>query len=102
MKRLMAYIEANISNADASPEEMADATATSRSNLNRKVNRLVGMSPMELMREARLRKAYQLLEENQMSINDIAYACGFSDPKYFSKCFKQATGQTPKQYKDSI
>jgi len=55
-----------------------------------------------LMREARLRKAYQLLEENQMSINDIAYACGFSDPKYFSKCFKQATGKTPKQYKDSI
>ena len=102
MKRLMAYIEANISNADASPEDMACATATSRSNLNRKVNRLVGMSPMELMREARLRKAYQLLEENQMSINDIAYACGFSDPKYFSKCFKQATGQTPKQYKDSI
>ena len=101
MKRLMNYIEENIGNSDASPEDMADATATSRSSLNRKVHRLVGMTPMEFMREARMRKACQLLQEGHMAVNDIAYACGFSDPKYFSKCFKQATGQTPTQYKDA-
>lgn len=101
MKRLMNYIEENIGNSDASPEDMADATATSRSSLNRKVHRLVGMTPMEFMREARMRKACQLLQEGHMAVNDIAYACGFSDPKYFSKCFKQTTGQTPTQYKDA-
>ena len=100
MKRLMAYVEANISNSDASPEDMADATATSRSNLHRKVNRLVGMSPMKLLRTARMRLARQLLDENRLTINDIAYKCGFADPKYFSKCFKQATGKTPSQYRD--
>ena len=102
MKRLMTYIEENIGNSDASPEEMADATATSRSSLNRKVNRILGTTPMEFMREARMRKACQLLKEGRIGTNDIAYACGFSDPKYFSKCFKQATGKTPKQYKDDI
>ena len=100
MKRLMAYIEQNINNSDASPEEMADATATSRSSLHRKVNRLVGMTPMEFMREARVRKACQLLRESSMAVVDIAYACGYSDPKYFSKCFKQDTGMTPKQYRE--
>ena len=102
MNRLMAYIEKNIGNSDASPEEMADATATSRSSLNRKVNRILGTTPMEFMREARIRKAFQLLHEGTLAVNDIAYACGFSDPKYFSKCFKQVTGKTPKQYKDDI
>ena len=102
MNRLMAYIEKNIGNSDASPEEMANATATSRSSLNRKVNRILGMTPMEFMREARIRKAFQLLHEGTLTINDIAYACGFTDPKYFSKCFKQVTGKTPKQYKDDL
>ena len=55
---------------------------------------------MEFLREARVRKACQLLRESSMAVVDIAYACGYSDPKYFSKCFKQDTGMTPKQYRE--
>mgnify|MGYP002624970227 CR=1 FL=1 len=101
MKRLMTYIEENIGNSDASPEDMAEATATSRSSLNRKVNRILGMTPMEFMREARIRKACQLLQEGRIGTNDIAYACGFSDPKYFSRCFKQSTGMSPSECRNA-
>lgn len=100
MKRLLAYIEQNIGNSHASLKDMADATATSRSSLHRKTNRLMGTTPMDFLREARMRKACQLLRENGMAVVDVAYACGYSDPKYFSKCFKQATGKTPSQYRE--
>ena len=101
MKRLITYIEANISNPDAAIDDMANATATSHSSLSRKVNRLVGMTPMEFLREARMRKACQLLSETDKTVNEIAYICGFSDPKYFRKCFKQAMDMTPIQYRES-
>lgn len=100
MKRLVVYIEENIGNSDASLKDMAAATATSRSSLHRKINRLTGMTPMDFLREARMRKACQLLKENNMAIVDIAYACGYSDPKYFSKSFKKDTGRTPSQYRN--
>ena len=78
--------------------DMADATATSRSGLNRKMKSLLGVTPLDFIREARIRKACQLLKEG-LPINDVAYNCGFSDPKYFGKCFKAEIGMTPKEYK---
>ena len=54
---------------------------------------------MEFLREARIRKAMQMLDNPSVNVSEVAYTCGFSDPKYFSKCFKAATGQTPTEYK---
>ena len=59
----------------------------------------MGTSPMEFLREARIRKATLLLTNTGKSISEIAYGCGFSDPKYFSKCFKATTGKTPSEFK---
>jgi YesN/AraC family two-component response regulator len=35
-----------------------------------------------------------------MNISEVAYAVGFTDPKYFTKCFKKETGMTPTEYRD--
>jgi AraC-like DNA-binding protein len=59
---------------------------------------LLGVTPLEFIREARIRKACQMLKEGA-SINDVAYSCGFSDPKYFAKCFKADMEMTPTEYK---
>ena len=77
---------------------MADATATSRSVLHRKMKSLLGVTPLDFIHEARIRKACQMLKEGA-SVNEVAYNCGFSDPKYFAKCFKFEIGITPKEYK---
>lgn len=99
MKKLMSYIEENIAVSDIVIEDMAAAVGLSRTGLYRKVKNLVGTSPMEFLREARIRKAMQMLDNPSVNVSEVAYACGFSDPKYFSKCFKAATGQTPTEYK---
>lgn len=99
MRKMMTFIENNLSNSDITIDDMATAIAVSKSGLHRKVKTLLGTSPMEFLREARIRKATQMLKESSKSVSEIAYQCGFSDPKYFSKCFKASTGQTPSEYK---
>lgn len=98
MQRAMTFIEEHLGDADINIGDMADATATSRSGLNRKMKSLLGVTPLDFIREARIRKACQLLRQG-LPVNDVAYSCGFSDPKYFGKCFKAEIGMTPKEYK---
>lgn len=95
MQQFVAFIEKSLGNSDVTIDDIANACAVSRTGLHRKVKHMLGMSPMEFLREARLRKANTLLATSSKNVSEIAYECGFSDPKYFSKCFKQATGKTP-------
>ena len=98
MQRAMKFIEEHISDSNINIGDMAEATATSRSGLNRKMKSLLGVTPLDFIHEARIQKACQMLKEGA-SVNDVAYKCGFSDPKYFGKCFKAEKGMTPTEYK---
>lgn len=98
MQRAMKFIELHIGDADINIGDMAEATATSRSGLNRKMKSLLGVTPLDFIREARIQKACQMLKSGA-SVNDVAHRCGFSDPKYFGKCFKADIGMTPTEYK---
>ena len=98
MQRVMAYIEENIGNSNANIGDMAAAAATSRSGLQRKLKQTMGITPIDLLREARIKHACQLLVQTDKNVSEVAYACGFTDPKYFSRCFKQSIGKTPTQF----
>ena len=102
LERVMHFIEENISNADIGVGDLAAAAAVSRSGLQRKLKQTMGITPQELLSEARMKKACQLLQESDKTVAEIAYACGFNDPKYFSRCFKQSTGKTPSEYKNTL
>ena len=99
LERVMAYIEEKLSDSDANIGDMASAAAVSRSGLQRKLKQAMGITPQDLLREARIKRACQLLVQTDKSIADVAYSCGFTDPKYFGRCFKQSTGQSPTEYK---
>ena len=99
IKKIMEYIEKNISSSDIDIDEMARYAAVSRSHLNHKLKQVLGVTPSEMIREARIKHACLLLKDYSRNINDIAYACGFTDPKYFSKCFKASTGYSPSNYR---
>ena len=101
IKRVMQFVEENISNSEANVGEMAQAAAISRSGLQRKLKQAMGITPQDLLREARIKRACQLLKETDKSISEIAYACGFTDPKYFSRSFKQSTGKAPSEWKNA-
>ena len=99
LERVMAFIEDHLSDSDVNVGDMAAAAATSRSGLQRKLKQAMGITPQDLLREARIKHASQLLTNTQKTIAEVAYACGFTDPKYFSRCFKQSTGLLPSEYR---
>lgn len=102
MQRVLQFVDKNMGNSDVGVDEMALATATSRSSLNRRMKQLMGVTPADFLKEARMKRAKQLLAATMRSVNEIAYGCGFSDPKYFSKCFKAAEGMSPSDYRSMV
>ena len=99
MKRVSAFVEQNIGNADVNIQDMADAAAVSRSGLNRKMKSLLGITPADFLRRNRIRRACRLLVETNRSVTDIALSCGFADQNYFSKAFRAQTGTSPSAYR---
>lgn len=59
---------------------------------------MTGLSPVELIRNIRLKHARQLLKNKSVTISEVAYSCGFSNPKYFATCFREEVGMSPKEY----
>ncbi len=97
----MAFIEDHLSDSDVNVGDMAAAAATSRSGLQRKLKQAMGITPQDLLREARIKHACLLLGNSDKTVAEVAYACGFTDPKYFSRCFKQSTGHSPTEYRET-
>jgi AraC-like DNA-binding protein len=88
-------IESRLSDSELSVEDLAADMNLSRVQLYRKVKAVAGASPVELLRKARLTRAYQLLLTTDKSVSEVAYAVGFTAPSYFTKCFKEEYGMAP-------
>ncbi|MDY6248432.1 MAG: substrate-binding domain-containing protein [Prevotella sp.] len=95
--RFKEVIEARLEDSDVSVEDLAADMNLSRVQLYRKVKSLSGRSPVELLRTARLNRAYQLLLSSDKSVSEVAYAVGFSAPSYFTKCFRDEFGVSPSE-----
>jgi AraC-like DNA-binding protein len=70
----------------------------SRMQLHRKLKALTDHSPGEFIRVIRLRRAAALLKEKAGNIAEVAYDVGFTNPSYFSECFKKLYGKLPSEY----
>lgn len=76
-------------------------TISVKSQVHRKLTALTGLSTNSFIRSVRLVKAKAMLIENaHFSIAAIAYDCGFNDPAYFSRAFKQEFGLTPQGWRE--
>ena len=89
------FIEKNLSDSDLGVETIGAELGLSRVQLYRKIKALTGLSPVELLRTARLQKGRQLLERTDKTISEVAYEVGFTAPSYFTKCFKDEFGISP-------
>ena len=99
MKTLMDFLEKRIDDPELKIEELADAVHLGRSVFYGKIKSIVGMTPVDFVRHIRMQRAEELISKSDYSFSQIAYMVGFSDPKYFSKCFKKETGMTPSEYR---
>ena len=99
--RFKEVVEARLDDSDVSVEDLAADMNLSRVQLYRKVKSITDASPVELLRTARLKKAYQMLLTTDKSVSEVAYAVGFTSPSYFTKCFKDEYGKVPGELRSS-
>ncbi len=98
LKKIMYFMEVNMGRESYWVDELASDMNTSRSTFFRKLKKLTGQGPNDFMRMIRLKRAVQLLEQNELTISQVSYMVGFNDPNYFGKCFRKFYGDTPSNY----
>lgn len=101
LKNATAIIEDNLSKTDFDINAFAKSINMSNSSLYRKLKSLTGLSPVEFIRNIRLKHACNMLINKSISVSEVAYLVGFSNPKYFASCFKAEFGITPSEYQNN-
>lgn len=95
--QLRAFIEAHYSESDLNTDTIAAAMAMSRTALFERVKQELHTTPASLLLESRIAHATEMLRSGEKPVTEIAYLCGFSDAKYFSKVYKKQTGISPRE-----
>ncbi|QNA44522.1 hybrid sensor histidine kinase/response regulator transcription factor [Lacibacter sediminis] len=102
VKKVRELVEANFTNYEFSVEQLCKMIFMSHSQLHRKLEALTGCPPNKFIRIIRLNKAKELLTDPSLSIAAIALDCGYNDPGYFARVFKQEYGVTPQEWRITI
>jgi len=102
VQKVKASVEAHLDDVDFNVEQLCREVHLSQSQLQRKLDALTGFSPNQLIRNIRLNKAKELLRNPELSITAVAYDCGFNDPSYFGRVFKQEFGTTPQEWREKL
>ena len=98
MKRVMEIMHNQMDNSKLTIDEFAQELGMGRTVFYQKLKSIVGLSPIDFVREMRIKRAKQLMETGEYNVSTIAYMTGFNDPKYFSKCFKKKYGVSPSEF----
>lgn len=93
-------ITIHLDDEEFSIEQLSRELALSRTQVHRKVNALTGLSASVLIRNIRLEKSLELLKDPRMNISEVSYMVGFSSPSYFSKCFMDYFGVSPRSIRE--
>ena len=101
IRRAQDIIRENLNNGISLKEIVDAAGDVSPYHFSRLFKQATGFSPYQFLIECRVLAAQQLLRaQRELSLGEIAFRCGFADQSSFTRCFRQRTGLTPKQYRD--
>ncbi|MBQ8308140.1 MAG: response regulator, partial [Alistipes sp.] len=98
INNVMDWLAQNIENSELTIDQLASHLGLGRTTMYNKLKGLTGKSPVELIKEYRINKARLLLRTGQFSVSEVAYKVGFSDPGYFSRCFRDQFKMSPAEY----
>jgi AraC-like DNA-binding protein len=101
VEKLRLFIEEHISDPQLNIHMLCQHMAMSHPQLHRKITALTGESTGKLVRSVRLAKALELLRNSDLTVSEIAYETGFSEPGYFTKVFSKEYAMTPTEYRSS-
>jgi AraC-like DNA-binding protein/TolB-like protein len=97
--RLTEIVNANLQNEHFGTEELAAQMGMSHFSLHRKVKKDCNKTISRFIRERRLEKSKELLQNENLSVSEIAYQVGFGSATYFNKCFHEFYGVSPGEYR---
>lgn len=101
LKKAEAVVLKHLSDPNLGTELLSCELAMSRTQLYRKFRGLIGRSVNEYIRITRLNHATKLLQNESISIAEIAFIVGFSNPNNFSTSFKDQFGKSPSEFRKS-
>ncbi len=92
----------NISNEQFGVSELAEAMNMSRSSLLRKIKTQTRLSASQFIRQVRLKKGKEILEQTTLTVSEISYEVGFGNTSYFIKCFREQYGYSPGEVRKGV
>lgn len=95
MEKFLESLDKRLADSSLSVEDIGQDLCLSRVQLYRKVKAVTGRTPVEIIREERLKRAKILLSDSSLTVSEVAYRVGFSAPSYFTKCYKEYYGKSP-------
>jgi signal transduction histidine kinase/DNA-binding response OmpR family regulator len=98
LRKAVKIVEDNISNPDLNVEMLMKELGVSRTQLFRKLKAITNYSANQFVRNIKLKRAAQLLQQRTNNITEVLYLSGFNSPSYFTSCFKEMYGCLPKDY----
>ncbi len=100
--RFLEIFTSELGNPDISVDNIASKMGLERTQFYRKIKALTNYSPVELMRNLRLKHARNLIATTDKNVSEVAYESGFSTPAYFTKCYRDAYGETPTETRNKL
>jgi len=102
LTRCRQLVLANLSDPALSVRRLARDIHCSPDYLSNLFRRVTHNRLTHYINVMRIAKARELLEKTSLSVSEIAWACGYSDPGYFTRVFKREVGRTPRQFRKRI
>jgi DNA-binding response OmpR family regulator len=99
LAKLLNIMDKQMENNTLTVDELVEEMGMGRTVFFNKLKSMTGLSPVEFIREMRIKRAAQLLEDRSHNITEVTYMVGMNDSRYFSKCFKNTYGVTPSEYR---
>ncbi len=100
-ERTRGHIDSNFHDSSLTMDSLAEILGVHRTTLFRAFHRSYGTSPSAYLHDRRMENALAQLHRSTLRISEVATLSGFSDPNYFSRAVKTATGMTPREIQSS-
>lgn len=91
-------VEANLGDQHFDVPQLANGLHLSRATLTRKMKAIAGQTPLEFIRDIKMKHACRMLENPSTTISEVIVAIGYNDHKHFTTVFKEMFGVTPSEY----
>lgn len=101
LEKAVKAVEDNLTEPDFDVTALADAMNMSRSTLTRKLKAITGRTPLDFIRNIKMKHARHMLEDKDKSVTEVAATLGYFNRKYFTTCFKEEFGMTPSEFQKS-